>query len=199
VARYSKGLRGLIALSPSIEPVVPIPAWKKKLAKFFSKFLPIVKFQSDIDPADFSHDENVVNSARKDPLMNWHVTARLGTEILKNLEQLPTMVFQVKVPCLFMHGGGDKICSIDATRKFYHSVLVQNKDFKTYSGFAHELLNETGREKVLRDIVSWISSQLIAFKRIARDAGRRAPNKEGQNYDQETADLWHSPDNSLHH
>ncbi|MBI2974980.1 MAG: alpha/beta fold hydrolase [Deltaproteobacteria bacterium] len=52
-ARYSKGLRGLVALSPNIEPIVKIPEWKKKLARKISDIIPIIRFHAKIDPAFF--------------------------------------------------------------------------------------------------------------------------------------------------
>lgn len=184
VARYSKGLRGVVALSPNIEPLIKIPNWKKKLADKISRFLPATKFHTEINAANFSHDENVVESAKKDPFMSWHVTARLGTELLKNLEQLPRMAFQVKVPILFMHGSDDRICSSEATRKFYHSILTQNKDLKIYPGLYHELLNENVRQNIFADIETWLNGQIVAFKRLAKSSGEE--NYEGK----ETSDLW---------
>lgn len=186
VSKYAKGIRGLIALSPNIETLVQIPKWKKKLAAWASKWLPIIKMESRIDPADFSHDANVVDMAKKDPLMNWHVTARLGNELLKNMAMIQTLAFQVKIPCLFMHGSDDRICSIEATRKFWHNVMLQKKDFKVYPGMYHELLNETLRNKVFADIESWIDNQLASFNRLA-SAG--AEDIYGS---KQTLDLWHN-------
>ncbi len=190
VAKYSKGLRGLVALSPNIEPIVRVPDWKKKFAIWISNWVPIIKIHARVDPKDFSHDESVVDAARADPLMNWHVTARLGAEILKNTAQMPRLAFQVKVPCLFMQGGDDRITSIEATRKFYHAVLVQNKDFKVYNGLYHELLNEDCKEKIFNDIESWLSNQLVSFKRLADGGGHESKTN---------FDLWHHPYNGAGH
>ena len=184
VAKYSKGFRGLIALSPNIEPAANIKAWKKKLTFNLSRWLPIVRFSVPINPAYLSHDDFVIGSAITDPLMNWHVTARLGTEILKNLMQLPKIAFQVKVPCFFLQGSDDRVTSLEATRKFYHSILIQNKDLKIYPGLYHELLNETERLKVFQDIESWLNGQLVSFKRLAKAEGNLYETKKN-------LDLWH--------
>jgi alpha-beta hydrolase superfamily lysophospholipase len=186
VTKYSKGLRGVVALSPNIEPLVAIPGWKKKFALKLSAVIPIVKFKSWVDPKDFSHDLQVVERAKADPLMHWHVTARLGAEILKNLDGIKMQAFQVKIPALFMHGGDDKITSIEATRKFYHHLLVQNKDLKTYPGMYHELLNESGREKIYHDIDVWINGQLEAYSRLARSGGEEGYEKKNN------LNLWHN-------
>jgi alpha-beta hydrolase superfamily lysophospholipase len=190
-ARYSKGLRGLVALSPNIEPIVKIPEWKKRLAGKLSGLIPIIRFHSKINPVFFSHDANVVEAAREDPLMKWNVTARLGTEILKNTEQLPRLAFQVKIPCLFMQGGDDRITSIEATRKFYHSILIQNKDFKSYAGLYHELLQETEKNRIYNDIEIWLNTQLVSSKRLAK-AGAE------DSYVSKTPDLWQHFDHSRH-
>ncbi|PIR18440.1 MAG: hypothetical protein COV46_00105 [Deltaproteobacteria bacterium CG11_big_fil_rev_8_21_14_0_20_49_13] len=189
VARYAKGVRGLVALSPNIEPLIKIPGWKKKLAGKISKVLPIIRFYTHAQPSHLSHDEQVVEASRSDPLMHWHVTARLGTEILKNLSGIHRLAYKVKVPSIFMHGSEDRICSIEGTRKFYFSLLVQNKEMKIYPGFYHELLHEVEREKVLVDIGNWLNNQIIAFKRIAR------ADEEGHIYEKEAPDLWRHVNN----
>lgn len=193
-AKYSKGLRGLVALSPNIQPLLKIPNWKKNLAGKISSLIPIVKFYTQVQPSQFSHDEKVVDSARTDPLMNWHVTARLGVEILKNLSQISRLAYQVKIPSLFMTGGEDEICSVEATRKFYHSLLIQNKVLRIYPGLYHELLNETERQTVFRDIEMWLNDQITAFKRLARAGEER--HLYGSH---ETHDLWHHTGNNAHH
>lgn len=186
VGRYSKGLRGLVALSPNLEPLVKIPQWKKKFCLWLSRWIPILRLQTNIDPENFSHDLGWVEAVQADAMRYWHVTTRLGAEILKNLDQIPKLAFQVKVPCLFLHGGDDHVCSLDATRKFYHSVLVQNKDFRTYPGLYHELLHETEREKVMSHITSWIDGQITSFKRLARSNGEATYETKKNN-----PDLWH--------
>ncbi len=192
VARYSKGIRGLVALSPNIEPLVKFPNWKRWLALKLSRWIPILKFKTGISPSSFSHDENVVMQSIADPLRSWHVTARMGVEILKNLEQIKRLAFQVKLPSLFMQGGSDNVTSIEATRKFYHSILVQNKDFKSYPGLYHELLHEANRQEIFQDIEGWLNNQLAAVKRLAR-AG-----EEEQYVGHETIDLWHHLNNVGH-
>lgn len=188
VAKYSKGLRGLIALSPSIQPLIKIPNWKKKFGLWASRYIPIVKINSNINPKYLSRMENVVEDIIKDPLRNRHVTARLAAELLKNLEQIPKLAFQVKAPTLMLQAGDDRICSADAVRKFFHSLLIQNKDFKVYAGAYHELLHEFDRDNVFKEIEMWINTQLQSIKRIAR------ANKEDQDDSRQTIDLWHHND-----
>lgn len=171
VAKYTKGIRGLVALSPNIEFLIKIPKWKYWVGKQLSKFFPIAKLTEFIDPNWLTHDEDEVKAIAKDPLRNWHITARMGEEILKNLEDLPRLAYQVKIPSLFCHGSDDKITSSEATRKFYHSLLIQNKELKIYPGAYHQLLHDTMKEKVCNDIYSWIDNQLVSYTRLARSNG----------------------------
>jgi len=178
-AKFSKGLRGVILLSPNIEPLIKVSNRKAWYARRLSGLFPIARIRAQIDAHLFTHDEAVVIDILKDPLRNWHVTARLGTEIIKNLVILPRLAYQVKIPTLICHGSDDRITSCEASRKFYHSMLIQNKELKIYPGAYHQLLHETMKEKVYNDIYAWIDSQLISFTRIARSNGEKDyENKE---------------------
>ncbi len=184
VTRFSKGLRGFIVLSPNIEPIIKVPAWKIRLLKWCSRWIPVKRYVSIVTPRMLSHDEKVVTQAMTDPLMNFTLTARMAGEMLRNCAAIPKLAFKVKIPCLFLHGSSDRVCSIEATRRFFHGILIQNKEMKTYQGYAHELLNEKDREKVFTDIETWLNAQVFAFKRLAS-------NPNGEHYaSKDSLDVW---------
>lgn len=173
IVRYAKGLRGVIALSPNIEPKLDIPNWKFKLGKLGAKWFPSIRIANGIDPALLSHDPNVVESYKNDPNVSHDITLKCGYEIIKNAELMMASASRIYLPLLLMQGGEDKICCAEATKKFYMRVPVVNKRLKIYPGLYHELLNETDRALIFADIESWLDDQLDVEYRLAGTGGRR--------------------------
>ncbi len=62
-------------------------------------------------------------------------------------------------PLLVLAGGADPVADTAAMRAFVEAARAQDKQFKVYEGFRHEVLNEAGREKPQREAVAWLSQR----------------------------------------
>lgn len=174
IIRYAKEIRGVVALSPSIEMKLDIPSWKIRLGKFGAKWFPILRVGYNLDPNLLSHDKRVIEEYQQDPNVSRDITLRCGLEILKNTELVMALAGRIHLPILLMHGGSDKICDPEATKKFYMRVPVYNKQLKIYPGLYHELLNEEGRNQVFADMETWFENQLDIEFRLAGAGGRKS-------------------------
>lgn len=170
IVRFTKGIRGVILSSPSLSLNLEIPKWKMYLAEVGEKWIPKLKIGHEIDPKWLSHDEEVVKRYTEDPLIFNKITLRLGREIMRNLEILQPMASRIYIPSLFMHGADDKICSPEATRKFFMRVPIAQKQLKIYPDMAHEIFNEVDNERVFNDMSTWMNALTNASTQIA---GRR--------------------------
>lgn len=179
VVKYAKSIRGVIALSPHIVMKLDIPEWKLKLGKHLVKLFPTYRLKCNVAPEDLSHDTDVVERYRTDPNIGRTITLRCGLEIMKNAELVMALAGRLHLPTLLMHGSEDKICDVDATKKFFMRIPVYNKELKIYQGYYHELLNESGCENVFKDIESWLDAQVEAENRIASSR-----NKRGESYEE---------------
>ena len=154
------GLAGAIFSAPNIRLALPVPLWKRLAAKWLSIFLPRLALGNELKPEDLSHDPDVIEAWKIDPQIQTKITLRLGQLILENQDRLPALASQVRVPCLFMHGGDDPICSPQGSKDFFKEVAAPDKTLKLYKGFYHEIFNEIGREKVFRDMEKWIDERI---------------------------------------
>jgi len=56
---------------------------------------------------------------------------------------------------LLIHGGDDKLTSVDASRRFAEKA-GKNVEFKIWEGMYHELHNEKNRDEVFGYIIDWL-------------------------------------------
>lgn len=68
------------------------------------------------------------------------------------------------LPCLFVAGDEDpinfKLAGLRLLEQRWRDAGVQQIDTLYYAGGRHEMLNETNRDQVMTDIVSWLNAQL---------------------------------------
>lgn len=111
----------------------------------------------DLDPSALSRDPETVRGYVSDPLV---FAGRIPPETLALLleagpatvEALP----RVTCPVLAVHGGSDRICSVDGAKQVLSEIGSVDKQLKVYPELYHEVHNEPERDRVLSDIVSWL-------------------------------------------
>ena len=69
------------------------------------------------------------------------------------------------VPILMLHGGEDVVGSeksVASLAQRYLTVGYSDVELVVYSGARHEVYNETNRDEVVNDLVTWITERLEA-------------------------------------
>ncbi len=151
---------GVLLSSPFLGVNVPIPAWKKKSAKFLGAVLPQITLYNEV-PANFlTHDQNVLNSYEKDSLRHSRVSPGLYLSMLESIDFCFKNVDKMPSPSYFQLAGDDRIVSRPESEQFYKMVPGQKKKIKIYEKFYHEIYNELGRQEPLSDAVTWIKEVL---------------------------------------
>jgi len=110
---------------------------------------------------DFSRDPEWVAQLNADPLTDNEVQpvatvaafARAG-------ERFEREFSRITLPVLIMHGTADKATRPDGSEQFFKEAGSADKILKLYEGYAHDLLNDLGREQVIDDIALWIEERL---------------------------------------
>ena len=74
------------------------------------------------------------------------------------MKEFPT----ITIPVLIMHGTADKATVPAGSQFFYDTAGSADKTLKLYEGHVHDLLNDTGKEQVMADILAWIDDHLPA-------------------------------------
>jgi alpha-beta hydrolase superfamily lysophospholipase len=156
-------LEGVIASSPLLIPAVPLPAWKRAMARFLSLVRPSLSLPNGVNPDDLSHDARIARLYRQDPLVHHRVSAILATSMLDAGAWALEHADQLTIPLLLMHGSGDRLTSAEASRSFA-SRAGSRCTLRIWEGLFHELHFETERDLVLRYIRDWIGHAISLGK-----------------------------------
>ncbi len=155
-------LKASIFTCPFMGLGVPVPGWKKGLAKLLANPFPGLSLPSGLNPEHLSHDKEVVKAYIEDPKVFKNATARWFIECIKNHELVIQDAKNIQIPTLVMQGLGDKIVDKNRTRLFYDNLTVNDKKWIGYTDLYHEIINEKlpERNNVYNDILDWIKSHI---------------------------------------
>jgi alpha-beta hydrolase superfamily lysophospholipase len=151
-------LGGLISESFAFK--VPAPDFALAVFKGLAHIAPhahVLRLKNE----DFSRDQAVVDAMNADPLIA-HETQPTKTlaAMVRGDEQLERSFPEFRLPLLIMHGTKDKATRPDGSEQFFANAGSADKTIKLYDGAFHDLLNDTDRDTVLGDIVSWIEARV---------------------------------------
>ncbi|WP_061223839.1 alpha/beta hydrolase [Leptospira weilii] len=165
--RYSQeginqdNILGLILGSPALMVKVD---FKKKLKKFAAGFLskisPSLIVDAELDFQYLSHDPDVIEAYKQDPLVHGKVSLRMGSELLEIGSKLIKKANVLRCPVLILHGQEDGLVDVNGSTELYKNLIYRNKRIKIYPGLYHELMNEfpEHRDVVLNDIQTFLET-----------------------------------------
>jgi alpha-beta hydrolase superfamily lysophospholipase len=115
-----------------------------------------------------SRDEKIVDAFIADPLCGRPLPAGFLYDFLKGAAPLRKPSFLRKtpknLPLHIISGSRDPVGnfskSVTDVYKEYQKAGLSNIIMKIYSGGRHEMLNETNRDEVYRDVLAWLQSKL---------------------------------------
>jgi len=116
-----------------------------------------------VDATAVSSDPAVVADYEADPL-NHHgkLPARTLAEIADAIRTFDRRAPELSLPLLVMHSPQDALVPFAGAEMIHSRASSADKTFVRYDGFAHELLNEPERRRVLDDIAGWLDARAPA-------------------------------------
>lgn len=109
----------------------------------------------------FSRDPKVVEAMNRDPLIANEVQpTKTVAELVRADERLRKEFPLITLPVLILHGTADKVTNPKGSQLFFDTAGSADKSLKLYEGHVHDLLNDTGKAKVMTDITAWIEARL---------------------------------------
>ena len=120
------------------------------------------------DCAWLSRDEQMVEAYENDPLCNFPFTASAYLDLLSlqyySNTHLWYRTLDPKLPMLLISGSMDPVGNygkgVTAVEKQLRRAGIQDLTMWLYPEARHELLNETNRDEVMRDVLSWFALHL---------------------------------------
>ncbi len=115
-----------------------------------------------------SRDEAVVDAYMADPLCSFMPTAGMFRDMMEGLQYIakPANLSQMDAatPILFLSGDRDPVGRNGKTVMdvvgFFHQAGCEDTEVHLYPGGRHEMLNETNREEVCADLLTWLEGKL---------------------------------------
>ncbi len=159
VTHYEPEISGVIATGPWIRLAFEAPAFKVVAGRFLRRFMPTLTLPTGLAAHFISHDEAVVKAYKSDPLVHNKLSAAGGIALLDSAKWLDKWAGTFKVPVLLQHGGGDKITSAPATRRFFERVKG-NVRYHEWPGLYHEIHNEKEQDAVFAYTLNWLEDVL---------------------------------------
>ena len=151
---------GLILSAATLKAGAGVSLGLIVVARVLSLLLPKVGL-CVIDASSISRDQAVVDAYVNDPLVyRGKIRIRLGTEIIKAMQVLPSQMPRIHLPILIMHGTADRLSDPKGSEILYNRVNSRDKTLNLYNGFFHEIFNEPGREQVFADVEAWLAAHV---------------------------------------
>ena len=159
ILRRQPQFKGVIVTAPWLRLAFEPPAFKIILGKITNQLFPAFSQKNGLDTKVLSHDAEVVHDYENNPLVHDHISARMFIGIYQSGKWALEHASEFSLPLLLMHGGDDKIISVEASREFADKIN-ENCTFKIWDGFYHEIHNEPEKEKVFKFMVDWLDKQV---------------------------------------
>jgi acylglycerol lipase len=110
---------------------------------------------------DFTRDPQWLAELNADPMIAGEVQPVATVAALARAdERLEREFGRITLPVLILHGTADRATRPEGSQMFFDAAGSADKELKLYDGYAHDLLNDLGREQVMDDIVAWIEARL---------------------------------------
>ncbi|KAK8444298.1 hypothetical protein SEVIR_9G112800v4 [Setaria viridis] len=151
-------ISGVVLTSPAVrvQPAHPII---RVMAPVFALLAPRYQFTaSHRNGPPVSRDPEALRAKYTDQLVfTGAIRVRTGYEILRLTSYLQQHLHRITVPILVLHGADDMVTDPDGSRALYEQSSSADKSLNLYPGLLHDLLIEPEKDKIMDDIVAWLS------------------------------------------
>lgn len=153
---YPNKISGQIFSGPAVGTLPPVEGFKGKALKLLSGIMPGKKIKNVVEDKICS-DKQVVEDYKNDPLVLKEATSKFYREFLiEAVSYVDENISKYNYPCLILHGSGDVIVPIEIGKSLYENISSSDKEFISYDGLYHEILNEDKKDEILETINSWL-------------------------------------------
>jgi alpha-beta hydrolase superfamily lysophospholipase len=154
------GFAAAILSGPAIKAADEPSAFLKFVSGILSKIAPKLGVIS-LDANGVSRDPQVVADYLADPLVSGQkISARLGREMMVNMDLIQREAGKITLPLLMLHGGEDSLASPEGSSFLNRNIGSKIKQLKIYPDLYHEIFNEPEKDIVLSDMTDWLNQHI---------------------------------------
>lgn len=158
---YPNEIDGIMLSAPAVSETLEIGTMKRVLGRVLSVLNVKRYIDNEVKYDRLTRNEEAIERHKQDDLRFDKVTPRFGIEALGARTEGFESANQIRVPVFIQQGGEDKLVSLDKNREFFENIDIEDKTWKFYEGFYHELYEEPENERVLSDLYSWLDKRLV--------------------------------------
>lgn len=152
------GLASLTLSSPCFALSFPVPPHLRAIGAVCSTLAPTQLFPTRAISEVLTHDPRIAREHKEDPGIVHFMSARLFFEMHARMRERASIARRITVPTAVFQAGDDRVVDRRASQAFFDTLTVTGKRWKRYDNGFHEILNETFRADVYRDILAFLGS-----------------------------------------
>lgn len=157
VAQNTRPVEALVLSSPALDPGFNL--LQKLLLATLPRLVPNLTLNNGLDAAHISHDADVVQAYRRDPLVHDRVSARMARFIADAGAAAIASAPQWKIPTLLLYAGDDRLVSPAGSRAFASAAPKAVVTAKCFDGQFHELFHELDPEPAYQALKQWLDAR----------------------------------------
>ncbi|HKZ44463.1 MAG TPA: lysophospholipase [Anaerolineales bacterium] len=157
--REKPEIRGVIATGPWLELAFKPPSAQVLLAKVMAGIFPGLTQPNGLDTSALSRVPAVEEAYINDPLVHNKISAKLFLETYQAGLWALEHASEFPIPLLLMHGTADRICSVEASRKFAQSN-PEKVEGSFFDGWFHEIHNEADADLVFSRMIEFLNKNI---------------------------------------
>lgn len=157
VIRNNPRIKGVIVSSPWLRLSSEPPKSKVFMASLLKYIVPGLVQPSGLVSDHISHDREVVEKYKSDPLVHDRISVALFFSVMNAARYSLEHAGEMKVPALIIHGSDDLITSPEGSREF--ASKNSNTEVRIFEGGYHELHNEPFKADVFEYVLKWIDKK----------------------------------------
>ncbi|MGP4076575.1 lysophospholipase [Halobacillus sp. K22] len=152
---------GVILSSPAVGILNGASKSLEAVTHVMNKVWPSVLVKAPFKPEYVTRNPDVIANDKQDPLIIEKISIRWYKEFRKAIKKSLSEVGEFpNVPLLVMQAGEDYMVDSEKTKEWFHKVGCQEKTYKEWPGFYHEIFNEPEQENVYNFALNFINLQV---------------------------------------
>ena len=138
---------------------------KLMIGRLLKSLAPKLRLPAGLNLKSISHDQNVIEAYKTDPLVHDRMSTSLGLSIVDSGTWVLANAASITLPLFLTHGQADGLIPESGTRELFEIVSSKKKTLKIYPDSFHEIYNEdlSRREEPLKDVRTWLLKTFKSF------------------------------------
>lgn len=152
-------INGLVFVNPCISPKIELPKTVVDSMDHLPDVLSKLRVPLIYNAYDLSEEPQKAIDFVSDPLISKAITINLGVETIKETRGISSLSYFFDTPSLFILSGEDVVVDIEKAKLFITGMDKSLVEVKFYQHAKHDILNETCRNDIFQEIITYIEKR----------------------------------------